>query len=164
MEVWDVLNKNRELTGEKIIRGEKMNKKQYHLVVHVWIKNKNNQYLISKRTPNKVFPLMWESTGGSAISGDSSLSSALREVKEEIGITLTPSKGKCVYSFKREYTHCNDFVDVWLFEEDISIEDVIYQEDEVCDAKYATKNEIKEMTIAGLFYNGFNYLEDLFNM
>ena len=164
MEVWDVLNENRELTGEKIIRGEKMKTEQYHLVVHIWIKNKNNQYLISKRTANKVFPLMWECTCGSAISGDSSLSAALREVKEEIGITLTPNKGKCVYSFKKGYKDCNDFTDIWLFEENINIEDVIYQIDEVCDAKYANKNEIREMNVANLFCNEYNYLEDLFKL
>ena len=35
----------------------------------------------------------WETTGGSALAGDDSLTAALRETKEELGIDLDPQKG-----------------------------------------------------------------------
>lgn len=88
-EIWDIYDENRNLTGKTIKRAEYINKikeNEYHLVVHIWIKNDNNEWLISKRTPNKHFPLLWECTGGSALAGEESLTAALREVKEELGI------------------------------------------------------------------------------
>lgn len=35
---------------------------------------------------------MWETTGGSAVAGDDSLTAALRETKEELGIDLAESR------------------------------------------------------------------------
>ena len=80
-EIWDIYDENRNLTGKTIKRAEYINKikeNEYHLVVHIWIKNDNNEWLISKRTPNKHFPLLWECTGGSALAGEESLTADLR--------------------------------------------------------------------------------------
>lgn len=60
-ELWDVYDKNRNQTGEVISRYDFFNdtNSAYHLCVHVWIKNDKGEWLISKRTPNKSFPLLW---------------------------------------------------------------------------------------------------------
>ena len=114
-ELWDVLDENGNKTGRLRERGP-MKKGEYHLVVNVWIMNDKGEFLISKRTPNKPFPNLWECTGGSAITGDDSLVTAIKEVKEELGITLDPKNGQL---FKRDIRHfedgSGDFVDVWLF-------------------------------------------------
>lgn len=68
---------------------------EYHLSVHVWLLNHNGEFLLIKRSPNKGYPNMWESTGGSAIAGDDSLSAAIREVKEETGLTADSTCGTC---------------------------------------------------------------------
>ena len=47
MEIWDLYNELREVTGKEHIRGEEIPEGYYHLVVHVWIKNKKGEYLIS---------------------------------------------------------------------------------------------------------------------
>ncbi|MCM1286637.1 MAG: NUDIX domain-containing protein [Bacteroides sp.] len=140
-EIWDVYDENRNVTG-KIIRrdGHFCDENEYHLVVHVWIKNSKNEWLISKRTPNKHFPLMWECTGGSVIAGEDSLQGALREVKEELGISLGKDKGRLYKSFKRSVYH--DFCDVWIFEHDCDIGDVVLQEDETCDSMWASSDKI----------------------
>ena len=39
MEIWDLYNEKRELTGKTHIREQKVPQGFYHLVVHVWIKN-----------------------------------------------------------------------------------------------------------------------------
>lgn len=161
MELWDILDCNRQKTGKLIERGQPMRQDEYHLVVHVWISNSQGQYLISKRTPNKTYPLMWETTGGSAIAGDSSLQAALREVKEELGIKLNPNGGKCIYSYKNQLSNFPDFVDVWLFQQEIDITSVVYQADEVCDARWATLEEIKQLIVDGKFVNVFHYIDQL---
>jgi hypothetical protein len=42
MEIWDILDINGNKTGKTKIRGHKLNKSEYHLVIHVWIKKLRN--------------------------------------------------------------------------------------------------------------------------
>ncbi len=66
MELWDLYDRQRQLIGNNHIRGERIPNGCYHLVVHVWIRNNNDEYLISQRSANcSRFPLMWECVGGS---------------------------------------------------------------------------------------------------
>lgn len=132
------------MTGKTIERNKyQKNENEYHLVVHIWIKNKNNEWLISKRTPNKFFPLLWECTGGSVLAGEDSLTGALREVKEELGISLDKNNGKLYKSFRRDIY--SDFCDVWLFEHNCDISDIVFQENETCDAMWASSEKIAEL-------------------
>ena len=88
MEKWDLYNAKREKSGITVCRGEIIPKGLYHLSVSVWIVNQQGQYLLSQRHPKKQYPLYWECTGGSVLSGETSLQGAIREVKEELGISL----------------------------------------------------------------------------
>ena len=90
MEKWDLYNAKREKSGITVCRGEIIPKGLYHLSVSAWIVNQQGQYLLSQRHPKKQYPLYWECTGGSVLSGETSLQGAIREVKEELGILLTP--------------------------------------------------------------------------
>lgn len=165
MERWDILDGNGNKTGKTIQRGKAMGQDEYHLVVNVWIKNNNGEFLITKRTPNKkISPNMWEVTCGAAIIDEDSLKVALREVKEEIGIDLSRSNGKCLFRLKRQNYDFPDFVDVWLFKEEIDIKEVIYQPEEVCGAKWVTSSEIQSLIKIGEFTDTFTYLEDLFKL
>lgn len=161
-EIWDILDKNRNLTGKTILRSEfPNNSEEYHLVVHIWIKNKNKEWLISKRTANKREPLLWEFTGGSVLAGENSLNGALREVKEELGIDLNKEKGTLYKSFRRD--GYQDFCDVWIFEHECDINDVVLQEDETCDAMWATNQTIRDMIAEGSFIrlDNIKYAYDL---
>ncbi|RPI16407.1 MAG: NUDIX domain-containing protein [Ignavibacteriae bacterium] len=163
MELWDILDENFNKTGRTVERGKPMKPGEYHLVVHIWIKNSKGEYLIQKRTANKTYPLMWDTTGGSAITGDDSLTAALREVKEEMGIDLSPGNGKLLYRIKRKHFDSPDFVDVWLFNENIDIDRLIFQPDEVCDAMWAGQEKILAMIDEGIFVDVYTYLDELFN-
>ena len=146
-EIWDVYDENRNKTGRLHRRGDPLTHGDYHLVVHIWIRNSRGEYLITKRAPHKGFPNMWECTGGSALAGDDSLTAALREVKEETGLTLNKDCGKIILSYKRT----DFFVDVWLFEEDFDLSDVVLNEDETIDKMYASPRKIKELYDNGKF-------------
>ena len=158
MELWDVYDYNRVATGKTVVRGQHMSQDEFHIVVHVWIRNSNNELLISRRTPNKPFPNMWETVGGSAISGDDSLSAALREVKEEVGITLNPTCGKIIRHERRGHKDFPDFLDVWLFTHDIDVAQLKLQHDEVSDAKWACKEEILKMIKEKTFIDNLSYI------
>ncbi|NLZ14661.1 MAG: NUDIX domain-containing protein [Thermotogaceae bacterium] len=138
-EIWNIYTKNRELTLKKHVRGIPLQEGDYHLVVEVWILRSSGRLLVTKRHPDKPFPNMWECTGGSAIEEEDSASAAIREVEEEIGVHLEASDGKMIHQYTSEDSH----YDVWLFRKDIPLEDLVFQEREVIDAKYVTPQELR---------------------
>ena len=143
MEKWDLYNAKREKSGITVCRGEIIPKGLYHLSVSAWIVNQQGQYLLSQRHPKKQYPLYWECTGGSVLSGETSLQGAIREVKEELGITLAPEQGKPIYQFRRE--DMQDFYDVWLFHADIDIKEMVLQKTEVVDVQWVSSDKLFEM-------------------
>ncbi len=145
MEYWDLYDEKRNKLNKIVQRGDKLQDDEYHIVVNTWIKNSKNEFLISQRAATKKFAFMWECTGGSALKGETSLDAAVREVKEELGIVLDKSNGKLIGTTLRYFPGCPDIFDVWVFISDISIEDVKIQEDEVCNAMWASAEKIKEL-------------------
>ena len=89
MEIWDVYDRNRNLTGKKVLRGEPNNLKkgEYGLVVHVAIFNQAGEMLIQKRQSTRDrFPNLWDiSAGGHSIQGETSEEAIAREALEELG-------------------------------------------------------------------------------
>lgn len=161
MEQWDLYTEDRVLTGETHLRGEPLPEGRYHLVVHVWIRNSRGQYLISQRAASRpTFPLMWECTGGSVVKGEDSLTGALREVKEEVGLDLPPESGRVVRSEVRGKGF-NDIVDVWLFEYDgpLALENATT--DEVARCRWMSVEEIRSLFDAGKFVDTLGYFFEM---
>lgn len=161
MELWDLYNERRELTGRDHIRGEEIPQGFYHLVVHIWIRNSKGEYLISQRSADRpTFPLMWECVGGSVTKGEDSLTGALRETQEEVGLTLSPEDGKLMYSVVRRVVNgvrFSDILDVWLFEYDgpVSLEQATTKE--VAQAAWMTKAQIKALFDSGKLVQTLGY-------
>ena len=149
-ELWDILDENGNKTGQLHERGKPMKDGEYHLEVYVIIENDKGEYLISQRSPNKSHPNMWENTGGNAIAGDDSLTTALKEAKEELGITLNPQNGRIIHHHLR-CPDCGGFIDVWLFRQNIDISDVILAPDETIGVIWASRDEINRMIDEGTF-------------
>jgi len=143
MEYWDLYNEEREKLNKKHLRSNTniLNPGEYHIVVNIWIINDQNKIIITQRHLQKEWPLKWECSGGSLIAGEDSITGALREVEEEIGIKLEKENGKLIYSKKREM----DFKDTYLFKENIDINKTKLQENEVVNIKLVSKEELLEM-------------------
>lgn len=145
-ELWDVLDEKRNPTGRTARRGDApLPAGDYHLVVHVWIQNSRGELLLTRRTKNKTFPLLWEVTGGSAVSGDDSLHAALREVREETGFQLDPNCGRLICSEKRK----DNFLDIWLFRAELDLHNAVLQPFETCDIRWVSLHELLEMRTKG---------------
>ena len=155
-ELWDVYDENRRPTGRLHPRGKELAEGDYHLVIHVWIRDSHGRYLLTRRSPNKGYGGMWESPGGAAQAGDDSLSACLREIKEETGLTLDPARGKIVKTYQEDHFIC----DVWLFKQDFALEDVVLQPGETCDKRYASREEILAMHAEGRFVP-FQFIEEV---
>lgn len=161
MEKWDLYTKYREKTGKEHIRGEALPDGHYHLAVHVWIRNSKGEYLISQRSANRpTYPLLWECVGGSVLRGEDSIAGAIREVKEEVGIELSPKQGQLLFTKIRDKidgVNFNDFMDVWLFHYDGEITLEHATTDEVAACRWMTKAEIKELYLQGKFVKTLDY-------
>ena len=164
MEIWDLYNERRELTGRDHIRGEAIPDGYYHMVVHVWIHNSKGEYLISQRSTDRpTFPLMWECVGGSVIKGEDSLAGALRETQEEVGLSLSSEDGKLVHSVVGRTVNgvkFADILDVWLFEYDGPAPLDQATTHEVAQIAWMTKYEIKELLNAGKLVHTLEYFFD----
>ena len=146
-EIWDIYDENRNVTGKTHPRGAMLKEGDYHLCVLIWLQNMKGEFLLTKRDPTKGFPNLWECQGGSAVAGDDSLTAAIREVKEEVGVEMIPENGRLLFTNKGDHFFC----DVWYFQQDFQLAEVVLQEGETVDAKLATLDEIKELVEKGNF-------------
>ena len=145
MELVDLLNNRKELTGETCERNAVPDGK-YRLSIHIWIVNDKNEILIQQRSANrKKFPNMWTNTGGACIAGETSIETVFRELKEELDITPSIDNLELIASYKRE----KDYVDVWVLKQNINIKDLKFNDNEVQDAKWVTVEDWQKLLIAG---------------
>ena len=161
MELWDLYNERREPVGRDHIRGKEIPPGYYHLVVHVWIRNQKGEYLISQRSADRpTFPLKWECVGGSVLKGEDSLTGALRETLEEVGLTLAPENGKRVSSVVGRVLNgvrSTDLLDVWLFPYDgpVALEKALTKE--VAQSAWMSRAQIKNLFDRGELVHTLGY-------
>lgn len=141
MELVDLYDGQRELTNETVDK-KAVPEGKFRLSVHAWITNDNGELLIQQRlaTAHK-FPNMWSVTGGSVKAGETSLDGVLRELSEELGINASKEEMKLIAS----YIRMKDYVDVWVLNKNINIDDIVMQEDEVQNVKWVTLEEFENM-------------------
>ena len=149
MEMWDLYDMDRQLTGQKGFREIPLKNDEFHLVVHVCIFNSAGEMLIQQRQPfKKGWPNMWDvSVGGSALSGESSRDAATRETREELGIVLNLHGMRPKFTINFE----QGFDDFYLIGLDADIDNLVFQEDEVQAVKWASVNDILQMIDEGTF-------------
>lgn len=161
MERWDLYDEHRKLIGRDHVRGADIPQGCYHLVVHVWIRNSKGEYLISQRSADRAsFPLMWECVGGSVLKNEDSLTGAMREVQEEVGIILSPAHAKLVNSVIREDVNgiaFRDILDIWLFEYDGPVDLKRATTQEVAQTAWMTKEQIRELLDHGKLVHTLSY-------
>ncbi len=161
MEILDLYNKDKELTNLQISRGVKVPNGYYRLVVHICIFNELGQMLIQKRHPLKKWGNKWDiSVGGCVIAGETSDVAAMREMKEEIGLDIDLKDLRCNFTF----TFDDGFDDIYLVNvKDLDLTKLKLQESEVIEVKWASLDDILEMSKNDEFITYYeSYLKLLF--
>ena len=162
MEIFDVVDCNRKKLNYTKKRGEALLKNEYNVGVELWIFN-NHKLLMTKRSINKSHPLEWEVPGGCSQSKESSLDTLIREIKEEIGITL--KENNCIFLETALYK--KQFVDIYKSNIKIDLSTIVLQENEICDIKFFTKEEFFEMAkkgkIVASVFERYNVIKDKIN-
>lgn len=143
MEYIDILNEKGESTGEKATRKDIHKYGYWHRAIHVLLINSKKEILIQKRSANKEkYPNLWDlSCAGHLSHGDTSISGAMREFEEELGIKANKENMKLIYTIKKSHMPKegfieNEFQDVYLYRADIDINDIKMQVEEVSEVKY----------------------------
>ncbi len=138
-------------TGEIISRNDAHSKGLWHKTVHVWIRNRAGELLLQKRADTKEsHPGLWDiSCAGHVSAGDSSSDAAVRELSEELGLTVHPSDLKQLFSLSQQYTDFNnsyfdnELVDVYLCSVPVENEQITPDVKEVSDAVFYPLTTLK---------------------
>ena len=149
-EMIDVLDEQTgELTGEVISKNQAHKTGAWHGSIHIIITNKDrNKTLLQKRcAEKKLYPNTWDiAVGGHITSGENALTSAKRELQEELGLDLNNYEIKQVDRIKEQLNNngviSNEFVTIYLIEADIDISAIKLQEEEVSEIKWCSKEEL----------------------
>ncbi len=153
MEYLDITDKNGNKTGEKKLRKHVHRDGDFHRAVDVWILNSKNELLIQKRSASKdSYPSMWEvSCSGHISAGDEPLLSAVRELKEELGLRVKANDLKYLFGIQENYiTNNGTFInneikDVYLFKKDVLLSDIFLQKEEVEEVKFIHFLELEKL-------------------
>ena len=162
MEEWDILDRNGKFTGRRVTRNRVvLARGDYHLVVHIWVVGSDGRILIQRRSDTKpLMPGEWAATGGAAISGESSLQAAKRELFEELSIEMNVRNTRFVKRLIRR----NSLLDIYLVRCNTPTNELKIQKEEVAEVKRVHINHLKRMIKTGKFHNyGKEYFDTGFN-
>jgi isopentenyldiphosphate isomerase len=84
-----------------------------HPTVHIWFYTDKGEILIQKRAKNKSsFPDLWDvSVAGHIGAGEEAIISAIREIKEEIGLSVDSNELNKIGTFREKFEHGRGFTD-----------------------------------------------------
>ena len=163
-ELWDVYDTHGNIIPDRVSERGKhdLGPGEYHLVVFAWIINDKNEFIISRRQKGKIFAGKWECTGGCALVGDSSVGAAVREVSEELGLSLDADEGELFKRYKRNYPRgACAICDVWVFRKNFELSDMTLQKEEVSEAKIISAEELLELFGSSSYKKRYEYLPEL---
>jgi len=172
MEYLDVVDSTGKPTGEIVERSVAHREGVPHRTSHLWLVRKRDervQILLQKRAMAKSFPGCYDiSSAGHIPAGQDYLPSAVRELKEELG--LTAAESELVYCgdmtifwddvfFGIPY-HDRQYTRVFLLWADVEESDLVLQEEEVAGVLWMDLEECVAAVAAATIENCIS-LEEL---
>lgn len=154
----DIYDENKNKTGKVKIRyKDTLEPGEFIIGVQAVILNSQKQILISQRSELKEkAPLKWECNGGALLSGEDAVDGIVREIYEELGIKL--DKDKAIYLKTAKNAH--RFKEIYLFEKDVSINDIKFADGEVIAAKWVNIEEFIRMFNSGEIVDNVDFCEE----
>ena len=141
LELNDVYDQNRNLTGRVHRRGAKWGAGEYGLVVCVWVHDGKGNLLMTRRAPQKSFANTWENSGGAARAGETSLQAIRRELLEETGIRAEEADFEYLSTTRDDHF----FYDHYCLKADVPVESIVLQPGETDAVKWVSFAQVHEM-------------------
>ena len=135
----DFYDKNSNNTGVSYLKGDPAPEGMYPMVVMVCIQNKNGEFLMQKRVPQKGGD--WGVTGGHPKSGETPIQGMITEIKEEIGIDVVPEELE-VFSEGCDGVDCYK---MYYLKTDRKLTDFVIQQEELTEVRWFSMEELQEM-------------------
>jgi isopentenyl-diphosphate Delta-isomerase len=153
MEYLDILDENGNKTGEVKTRKEVHAKGLWYKAVHVWIINSKNQLLVQLRSAKKIsHPNMWDiSAAGHISAGDDSITTCIKETKEELGLNFTEADFEFLFNIKTQNIQNhgtflnNGYHDIYLVRRNVELDELTLQKEEVAEVKFINIEELKNI-------------------
>ena len=141
VELNDIYDENRVLTGRVHRRGSAWKAGEYGLVVCVWVYDGKGNLLLTRRAPEKSFAGTWENSGGAAKAGETSLQAIARELFEETGIQADESEFELLESGRDKIA----FYDYYCLKRSIPLERIVLQPGETDGVQWATFQQVHKL-------------------
>lgn len=158
MEILDIYDNEGNVTGKTIVRGETqgLTEDEHFAVTLIFIENSKGEFLIQKTSKEKGG--YYSTTGGHVNHGETPKECIIREVKEELNISLQEDEiqelGYIIYDKPIRY--------IYYIKKDIDINDIILQKEEVEKVEYLPVEEIHKLIEENKFLDShsiqFDYL------
>jgi len=160
-EMIDVLDENGVQTGRIATRDEVHREGLWHKIAAVAVIDSQNRLLLQQRSKTKVTnPEKWDiAAAGHVDAGEDTLTTAIRETAEEVGIKVAASDFHLVTNYQKVSAHdwhSDKIIDKQIFDcfvarvPQIDIKSLTLQTSEVQTIKLATLSEFKAMIDAGV--------------
>lgn len=150
-EYLDIFDYNARPTGKSFIRntGYVLDKGEYTGAVTVCIFNKDGQMLIQQRSDEKKgWPGLWDiSVGGAMTAGEEPQIAAMRETKEELGLTIHLEETRPDLIT----TYSNGFTFTFIVRMDVDLKELALQEEEVQAVDLADLAKVLQLIEEGKF-------------
>ena len=141
VELNDIYDENRNLTGRVHRRGTHWSEGEYGLVVCVWVYDGRGRILLTRRAKGKSYAGTWENSGGAAQAGETSRQAIVRELREETGIRAEEAEFELLDSGRDGNAH----YDYYCLKRDIPLEQIRLQPGETDDVRWASFAQVHEM-------------------
>jgi isopentenyldiphosphate isomerase len=167
----DILDALGNLTGERCLKSVAHQQGFYHATVHVWFYTSDRKILLQKRGAlKKTYPNRWDvSVAGHVQAGESIEEAALREVAEEIGLTIQKEDLRKIAVRKGERSHPNGILDnefyhVFVVELTKGVDSLKKQDSEIDDLQLFDLSLFKNSDIPSLVPNTQEYYRFIYDI
>ena len=145
MELNDIYDAERRLTGRLHQRGTPWKPGEYGLVACVWVYDGRGNLLLTRRAREKSYPGTWENSGGAAKAGETSRAAVARELFEETGIRAPEEDFELIDSARGRDT----FFDFYCLERRVALRDIVLLPGETDDVMWASFDRVHAMIRRG---------------
>jgi len=145
MELNDIYDEYRNLTGRVHQRGTPWLPGEFGVVVCVWVYDGRGHLLLTRRAKGKSFAGTWENSGGAVKAGETSREAISRELYEETGILVAPEE----FEYLDTDRDRNMFYDHYCVKRSVSLKEIVLLPGETDDVMWASFGKVHWMVRTG---------------
>jgi len=172
-EMIDVVDENGIKTGVIKSRTQVHIDGDWHRIAMICIVNNKNKILLQQRSESvDKFPGLWDLSVASHVqSGNDSISTAVKETNEEIGLQIEYEAKVKDFRFLTSFRNShvfnsiieNQYYDLFILRKQFSVSNLKFNDSEVQAAKWADYTEIKALLKGGKLHPRTEWIDEVFN-